>query len=77
MAASLPMGDQQYVEVGEEALDLLRVPEAARRMSLSARTVWRLIYSGELESVKIGRARRVAPDDVAAYIARLRRGDGT
>lgn len=65
-------------EVGEEALDLLRVPEVARRMSLSKATIWRLVYAEEkepgtgLESVKVGRSRRVAPEAIDAYKKRLR-----
>lgn len=65
-------------EVGEEALDLLRVPEVARRMSLSKATIWRLIYAElkepgtGLESVKVGRSRRVAPEAIADYKKRLR-----
>jgi excisionase family DNA binding protein len=65
---------REYVEVGEEALDLLRVRDVAKRLAVSEVTVWRLIRSGELESVKIGRSRRVAPAEVAAYVAGLRQG---
>lgn len=68
------MGDQQYLEVGEDALDLLRVPQVAKRLGISEASVWRLASSGELKSLKIGRARRVAPEDIAAYIAGLRQG---
>ena len=66
------------LEVGEEALDLLTVKAVAKRMSLSAATIWRLIYAEEkepgtgLESVKVGRSRRVAPEAIVAYKARLR-----
>lgn len=55
------------IDVGEEALDLLTVKEVAVRLRLSKATVGRLIRSGELESVTIGRARRVAPEAVAAF----------
>jgi excisionase family DNA binding protein len=54
-------------DVGEEALDLLKVPEVAARLSVSKSTVWRLVYSGELESVKRGRSRRITPEAVTAY----------
>lgn len=65
-------------EVGEEALDLLRVPEVARRMSLSKATIWRLIYAElkepgtGLESVKVMRSRCVAPGAIDDYLKRLR-----
>jgi len=35
------------------------VKEAARRMSVSSRTIQRMLRSGELQSVPVGRARRV------------------
>jgi excisionase family DNA binding protein len=38
---------------------LLTVPEAARRLSLGRTIVYELIASGELPSLKIGRARRI------------------
>lgn len=66
------------VEVGEEALDLLTVPDVAVRLRLSKATIWRLIYAWEktpgtgLESVKVGRSRRVAPEAIVAYKERLR-----
>lgn len=66
------------VEVGEEALDLLTVPDVAVRLRLSKATIWRLIYAEEkepgtgLESVKVGRSRRVAPEAIVAYKERLR-----
>ena len=55
------------IDVGDEALDLLTVPEVAARLRLSKSTVWRLVYSGELESVKRGRSRRITPEAVGAY----------
>jgi len=60
------------LEVGDESLDLLTVPEVAQRLRLSAATIWRKIYAGELESVKVGRSRRVAPEAIVAYKAKLR-----
>ena len=65
------------VEVGVEALDLLTVKEVAKRLRVSEVTVRRLIYAEEkepgtgLESVKIGAARRVAPEALVAYKKRL------
>lgn len=60
-------------EAGMENLQLLRVPEVAAMLHVSRATVWRLIYSGELESVIVGvRSRRVAPEAIAEYKERLR-----
>jgi len=60
------------LDAGEEALDLLTVREVAQRLRVSQTTVWRLVASGELESVKIGAARRIPPEAVLAYKAKLR-----
>lgn len=51
---------------------LLTVEEAARRLRLGRTLVYRLIASGELESVKVGRLRRIPADCLPAYIATLR-----
>lgn len=53
--------------VGEDDTDLLRVPQVAKMLHVSEVTVWRLVGSGELESIKVGRSRRIAPEAVAAY----------
>ena len=58
--------------VDASAMELWTVAEVARKLRLSEATVWRRIYSGDLESVKDGRSRRVAPAAVAEYIAGLR-----
>lgn len=58
--------------VDASALELWTVAEVAKRLRLSEATVWRRIYSGDLESVRDGRSRRIAPAAVAEYIARLR-----
>jgi excisionase family DNA binding protein len=59
-------------EVGDDALGMFTVPEAATRMSLGKRTVWRMVAAGEIESVKRGRSRRIPRQAVADYIAGLR-----
>lgn len=51
---------------------LLRPEDAADALDLSRTTVFALIAAGELESVKIGRARRVPRDAIEAYVAKLR-----
>jgi excisionase family DNA binding protein len=51
---------------------LLTPERAAERLDLGRTKVYELIATGELESVKIGRARRVPADAIATYIKRLR-----
>ncbi|MGY1736347.1 helix-turn-helix domain-containing protein [Geodermatophilus sp. SYSU D00684] len=52
---------------------LLFTPErAADQLDLGRTTVYGLIASGELDSVKIGRSRRIPADALVAYVERLR-----
>jgi excisionase family DNA binding protein len=52
---------------------LLTVEEAARRLRLGRTLVYRLISSGQLESVTVGRLRRIPAQCLAEYVATLRR----
>ncbi|MFV5991636.1 excisionase family DNA-binding protein [Streptomyces sp. NPDC056231] len=58
----------------DSTLVLLTVEEAARRLQIGRTTCFTLIRSG-VESLMIGRLRRVPADAPAAYIAR-RRAEG-
>jgi excisionase family DNA binding protein len=55
----------------ESELRLLRVRQVADRLGLGTSQVWEMISSGELDSLKIGAARRVRSDVVDAYIRKL------
>ncbi|MCH8346694.1 MAG: helix-turn-helix domain-containing protein [Chloroflexi bacterium] len=55
---------------------LLTVPEAARRLSLARSTLYELVLTRQIESVKIGRSRRIPLDALVAYVDRLRREQG-
>jgi excisionase family DNA binding protein len=50
----------------------VNIDEAAKRLSLSARTVATLVATGALRSFKIGRARRIRVRDLERFIARDR-----
>ena len=50
---------------------LLRPEEVAQALSISRSTVFLLMRSGELRSVKIGKSRRVPVDAVTEYVAGL------
>lgn len=39
--------------------DLLTVPQAAAQLTIKPRTMWKYIYTGQIDSVLIGRLRRV------------------
>lgn len=55
------------VDEGQEPL--LRIEQIAERLSVSRSMAWKLIDSGVLRSVRIGRAVRVRPVDLEAYLA--------
>lgn len=48
---------------------LISVGQAAKALSLSERTVWRMIERREIESVKLNGSRRVTAASVEARIA--------
>lgn len=50
---------------------LLTVEEAAERLGIGRTFAWRLVRTGDLESVRIGRLRRVHVDALRAYAGRL------
>lgn len=52
--------------------NLLTPIEAARQLGIGRTTRYGLLASGKLPSVTIGRCRRIAPIDLAEYVARLR-----
>lgn len=51
---------------------LLRVDEAAEALAVSRTKVYELMASGELESVKLGRSRRVPVDAVVSFVLTAR-----
>ena len=60
----------------DRLLVLLTPEETAARLSLSRTMVYELIRTGELRSVKIGRARRVPVDALREYVERLQSDPG-
>lgn len=60
----------------DPTLALLSVEEAARRLGIGRTVCYRLISAGDLESVTVGRLRRVPADAIPEYVARLRAAPG-
>ncbi len=56
----------------EESPLLLTVERAAERLEVGRTKVFELMATGQLESVKIGRARRIPADALRVYVQRLR-----
>jgi excisionase family DNA binding protein len=48
----------------------LTVAEVATQMRVSKMTVYRLVHSGELEAVRVGRSFRVPEPAVQAFLAK-------
>ena len=70
------MQDQSTVSAGRAEvthldLQLYRVPEAMRLLSLRRSTIYELIRSGRLRSVREGRARLIPASAIAEYVALL------
>lgn len=51
---------------------LLPVEEAGEVLGLKRSKMYELISEGKIESVKIGKSRRIPVDALEAYVARLR-----
>ena len=70
------MQGEDVAEQGQvipEGAILLRVEEAARRLGIARTLMFRLIKDGEVESVRVGRLRRVPVASLEEYVDRLRR----
>lgn len=51
-----------------------KVEETASRLAISRASTYRLIASGELGSIKVGRSRRVTAEQLDDYLGRLTNG---
>ena len=58
------------VSDGRSRTQLLAIPEVAARMSVSVKTVRRLIERGELRVHRIGRVIRIAEDELVLFLHR-------
>ena len=52
---------------------LLRVEEAAERLGIGRSLMYHLIVTGAVESVPVGRLRRIPCEALEEYVSRLRR----
>ncbi len=53
---------------------LYSVPEAGRLLGVGRTYIFRLIASGEIESIKLGKLRKIPRDALGRYIDRQRSG---
>lgn len=63
-------GSSRKGELMESKL-LLKVAETGERLNVSRATVYNLIRDNKLDSVKVGRSRRVPVEAVERYVASL------
>ncbi|MGH3588674.1 MAG: helix-turn-helix domain-containing protein [Pseudonocardia sp.] len=66
-----PENDSPNERAAPPARVLLTVEEAAERLGMGKTKTYSFIQSGELESVRIGRLRRIHVDSIATFAARL------
>ena len=55
----------------DQSRELLRVEQAAARLAIGRTSMFTLIKADVIESVKVGRLRRVPADAITAYINHL------
>jgi len=65
----------QEVEIIQAPRVMLTVAEAAKCLSVGRSTFYQLILSGDIETVNIGRLRRVPVDCLIEFVERCRRAE--
>jgi excisionase family DNA binding protein len=64
--------DQSLGQVGDAPALLLRVEEAASRLGIARTMMYQLVRTGEVESVRVGRLRRIPVACLEEYVDELR-----
>lgn len=74
--ATEPCGNTMTERVSSAAMPdrplLYSVEEAARQLGIGRTFMFHLIATGEIDSLKIGKRRKIPADALAAYVQRLR-----
>jgi excisionase family DNA binding protein len=63
------MTESKPVAAVDAGTRLLRLGEVAERLAISKSMAWKLVACGQIHSLRIGRAVRVRPVDLEAYLA--------
>ncbi len=66
-----PTDTMPVPELDEPSQTLLTVEDAARRLSVGRTTMYALLKDGQINSVRIGRLRRIPAEALTAYTTRL------
>jgi excisionase family DNA binding protein len=67
------MTDNEDLQDTEPAVLLLTITEAAARLGFGRTFTYELVKTGAVETVTVGRSRRVPADALVEYVKRLRR----
>ena len=62
-----------HAETGTDPILLLSIPEVQRLTGLGRSNIYKLMDSGKIESVKIGKRRMIPYDALKTWLADLRR----
>jgi len=63
--------------MSDSAALVLTIEEAARRLGIGRTLMYSLVMSGEVESVRIGRLRRIPLECLSEYVVSLRESSRT
>jgi excisionase family DNA binding protein len=66
----------EAIQIASSGRVYLTSGEVAARWSVTPRTIQRMAVRGELRSLRVGRALRIAVEDIEAYEARQGAGGG-
>ncbi|MBC7773779.1 MAG: helix-turn-helix domain-containing protein [Pyrinomonadaceae bacterium] len=64
----VPNGSEEGDQPRRPPASLFRVPEASKELAVSVRSVWRLVSSGTLDKVRIGRSVRITRESINRFI---------
>jgi excisionase family DNA binding protein len=74
MALGRTQQTESYTPKGDSVSLLLSVPEVARHLRVSTKTIWNLIGDGSLVTIRVGRRVLVRDSDLTSFIeARVER----
>jgi excisionase family DNA binding protein len=59
-------------QLGVQPRLLLRIEEAAEQLGIGRSLMYRLVLAGEVQSVPVGRLRRIPSEALTEYVERLR-----
>ncbi len=65
------------LEAEKHMTTLLTVQDGARDIAVSKSRMYELLNAGEIESVKIGRSRKIVRESLTQYVERLRSTAGS